>query len=153
MTRLFATLAACLCLAAPAMASAQTLRPVYLSRFAMFLDLGSVERDGDLARLRYLMMLEAAPAQEDSFWGGWVGMALDCRARTADQTGFTSIRTGGREGPPTADTQPGWPIAPGSVEAALAAAACDGLRPLDRPDASDVEEAVRLGRQWLADTP
>lgn len=153
MTRIFAALLTCLCLAAPSMAFAQTLRPVYLSRFAMFLDLGSVKRDGDLASLRYLMVLEDAPEQADSFWGGWVGMTLDCRARTADQTGFTSIRTGGREGPPTTDTRPGWPIAPGSVEAALAEAVCDGGRPLERPDAGGVEEAVKLGRAWLAEAP
>ena len=147
MTRILIALA---CLLVPATALAQPLRPVQVGRFAQFLDLGSLERDGDLARFHYLLVVaDDFEAGGERFWGGWSSMTIDCKARTADLTGFQSVRVGGSEGPKTADAQPGWPIAPGSLEAALADAACDGERVLERPDVGNVAEAVELGRAWL----
>lgn len=148
MTRLFAALVALAVSASPALAG--TLRPVEIGRFAHFLDLDSVRRDGEAAGFRYLMVTQKDfEAGGEPFWGGWTFMTIDCKARTADLTGFQSVRVGGAEGPKTNDTGPGWPIASGSLETALAEAVCDGGRPMDRPDAADVAEAVRLGRAWL----
>jgi hypothetical protein len=76
-------------------------------------------------------------------------MTLDCAARTADLTGFQSVRVGGAEGPRTRDDRLGWPIAPASLEAALADAVCDGQRPWPGPDAAGAEEAVAWGRARL----
>jgi len=134
----------------PSLAVAQPLRPVQVARFAQFLDLGVLERDGDLARFRYLLVVaDDFEAGGERFWGGWSSMTIDCKARTADLTGFQSVRVGGTEGPKTVDGQPGWPIAAGSLDAVLADVACKGGQPLDRADAASVTEAVRLGRQWL----
>jgi len=147
MTRILIALALLL---APAVAVAQPLRPVQVGRFAHFLDLGALERDGDLARFRYLLVVaDDFEAGGERFWGGWSSMVIDCKTRTADMTGFQSVRVGGSEGPKTVDRQPGWPIAVGSLEAALAEAACDGKRVLERPDVASVAEAVTLGRGWL----
>lgn len=145
-------LALLLSLSVPASALAQPLRPVQLGRFAEFLDLGSVTRDGDAASFRYLMVVaEDFEAGGEQFWGGWSSMTIDCKARTADLTGFQSVRVGGTEGPKTVDGQPGWPIAPASLEAALADVACEEKRPLEKPDAGSAAEAVRFGRAWLED--
>jgi hypothetical protein len=153
MTRLFAALALLVLPAWPATAVEPSgLRVVQLGRFAHFLDLASVAREGDRVSLRALMVGEVdLPAGDQLFWGGWSYMDIDCGARTADLTGFQSIRVGGVEGPRTADARPGWPIAGGSLEAALADAACDGRYALERPAARDVSEAVRWGRAWLAE--
>ena len=149
MTRFLIALA---CLLVPAAAAAQPLRPVQVGRFAQFLDLGSLTRDGDLASFRYLLVVaDDFEAGGERFWGGWSSMTIDCKARTADLTGFQSVRVGGSEGPKTVDAQPGWPIAPASLEAALAAAACGGKQVLERPDVGSVVEAVELGREWLED--
>lgn len=135
-------------------ALAQPLRPVQIGRFAQFIDLGGMTRDGDAARFRYLLVVaEDFEAGGEQFWGGWSSMTIDCKARTADLTGFQSVRVDGSEGPKTVDGQPGWPIAAGSLEAALAVVACDGGRPVDRADTASVTEAVRPGRQWLVEAP
>ncbi len=148
-------LAACAVLALSATsASAAVLRPVEVSRFAHFLDMDSVRREGDAAHFRYLLVTpETFEAAGEPFLAGWVHMTIDCAARTADLTAFQSIRVGGVEGPRTEDSQPGRPIAAEGRDAALAAAVCDGKRPSPGPDAASVEDAVIQGRVWLAPTP
>ncbi len=148
MTRLLAALAALALSATPAWAG--VLRPVEIGRFAHFLDMDSVQRAGEAVSFRYLMVTpEDFTAGGEPFWAGWSYMTIDCAARTADLTGFQSVRVGGAEGPRTQDGRPGWPIAPASLEAALAGAACDSERPSPRPDAASANEAVWQGRAWL----
>ncbi len=153
MTRLFAALAAGAALTAAATpAGAVDLKAVEIGRFAWFLDRDSVVRTGDGVSLRALMVTpEDFEAGGKPYWGGWSHLDIDCRARTVDETGFQSVQVGGAEGPKTADNRPGWPIAPGSRDAALADAACDGRFAVDRPATADVAEAVRWGRAWLAE--
>lgn len=135
-------------------ASAAVLRPVEVSRFAHFVDMNSVRREGDAASFRYLLVTpETFEAGGEPFWAGWVYMTIDCAARTADLTAFQSIRVGGVEGPRTADGQPGRPIAAEGRDAALEEVVCYGNRPSPRPDVASVEEAVLQGRAWLPPTP
>ncbi len=118
-------------------------------RFAVFADLASIERDGDIARLRAFQVVEPDfTAGGAAYWGGWSWWRFDCAARTADRLDFASVREGGADGPATADDAPAYAAAPGGDAAELLATACS---PPDRVDATTLLEAVRLGRAALAD--
>lgn len=155
MTRLFAALSAGALLALSATpAGAIDLKAVEIGRFAYFLDRDSVAKADAVVSFRTLMVApDDFEAGGKPWWGGWSYWNIDCASRTADETGFQSVQVGGAEGPRTADARPGWPIAPGSREAALAAAVCEGRYDTDRPATPDVAEAVRLGRAWLVEAP
>lgn len=121
-------------------------------RFAVFADLSTVERRGDAVRMRALQIGEEdLVVAGELYWGGWSWWAFDCAAQTADRLDFASVRDGGVEGPATADLAPSYPAAPGGDAAELLQIACDpgsgGLA-----GSATVSEAVRAGREALADT-
>ena len=122
-------------------------------RFAIFADLSTASRDGDIARIRALQVVEEEfTVGEVAYWGGWSWWRFDCEANTADRLDFASVREGGVEGPSTADPAPAYDAAPGGDAAELLAVAC-------APDdgwfvaARSVERAVHLGRAFLAGVP
>ena len=120
-------------------------------RFAVFADVGSIERQGDAVRMRALQVGEEdLVVAGERYWGGWSWWAFDCAAVTADRLDFGSVREGGAEGPPIADDAPPYPAAPGGDAAELLAVAC-GPVPAGRATAASVADAVRLGRTALAE--
>ena len=75
-----------------------------VGRFAVYADVASIERHGDLARMRELQVTEAGFKVGDvTYVGGWSRWVFDCRARTADRLDFASLREDGTEGPATPD--------------------------------------------------
>ena len=53
-----------------------------VGRFAVYADVASIERDGDLARMRELQVTEAGFKVGDvTYVGGWSRWVFDCRAR------------------------------------------------------------------------
>lgn len=127
------------------------LRLADVGRFAAFVDLGSVQWNGRIARLRVLQVTEGGfKAGADEFWGGWRHEVIDCDARTIAHAGFGSIRAGGREGPVTGDQRPAAPLPAGGVDEAVAKLVCDGWKPFAKVAvAGSVEEAVRIGRPLI----
>jgi hypothetical protein len=127
------------------------LRLADVGRFATFVDLGSVQRTGRVAKLRVLQVAEGGfKAGAEEFWGGWRHEVIDCQARTIAHAGFSSIRAGGREGPLTGDQRPAQPLSAGSADEAVAKVVCDGWKPFATvPVAASVEQAVRLGRPLI----
>ncbi len=119
-------------------------------RFAVFADLSTIERDGDLAMMRSFQVVEHGfTAGADAYWGGWSRWRFDCKTLTADRLDFAGVREGGAEGPSSPDNQPAYAAAPGGDAAELLAAACGDP---DRPaEATTLEDAVRRGRAALAE--
>lgn len=125
------------------------LAPVGVGRFAIYADVNSIARDGDIARMRELQVTETGFKVGDVLYvGGWSRWAFDCRAMTADRLDFSSLRADGTEGPATPDNAPAYPAAPGGDAAELLAVACASQKPTDT---MALEDAVRLGQQALAE--
>lgn len=125
------------------------LVPTGVGRFAIYADVASIDRDGDMARMRELQVTEAGFKVGDvTYVGGWSQWAFDCRARTADRLDFSSLKADGTEGPATADTAPAYDAAPGGDAAELLAIACGAERPAE---ALTLEQAIRRGQAALAD--
>ncbi len=120
-----------------------------VGRFAQFADAGSIEREGDVARMRSLQVAEQGFRVGEVFYvGGWSRWAFDCRARMADRLDFAALRADGVEGPVTPDAAPPYPAAPGGDAAELLAVACGETRPAN---ALALDQAVRRGQSALAD--
>ena len=119
-------------------------------RFAVFADLSTIERDGDIATMRSFQVVEPGfTAGANAYWGGWSRWRFDCKAMTADRLDFVGVREGGAEGPSSPDNQPAYAAAPGGDAAELLAAACgDANRPAE---VTTLEDAVRRGRAALAE--
>jgi hypothetical protein len=127
------------------------LRLADVGRFAVFVDMGSVQWSGRTAKLRVLQVTEGGfKAGAEEFWGGWRHEVIDCEGRTIAHAGFGSVRVGGREGPVTGDLRPAAPLPAGSADEAVAKVVCDGWRPFAKvPVARGVEAAVRIGRPLI----
>jgi hypothetical protein len=120
-----------------------------VGRFAIYADVASIKREGDVARMRELQVTEAGFKVGDvTYVGGWSRWAFDCRARTADRLDFSSLKADGTEGPATADPAPAYPAAPGGDAAELLAIACADGRPTDT---LTLEQAISQGQTALAD--
>jgi hypothetical protein len=120
-----------------------------VGRFAQFADVGSIEREGDVVRMRSLQVAEEGfRVGEALYVGGWSRWAFDCRARTADRLDFASLRADGVEGPATPDPAPAYDAAPGGDAAELLAVACGETRP---ETALTLDQAIARGRSALAD--
>lgn len=118
-----------------------------VGRFAQFADVGSIEREGDVARMRSLQVAEEGFHVGDVLYvGGWSWWAFDCRARTADRLDFTSLRKDGAEGPATPDPAPAYDAAPGGDAAELLAVACGERRP---ERALTLDQAIERGQSAL----
>lgn len=128
---------------------APALAPVGVGRFAIYADLNSIERDGDIARMRELQVTETGfKVGEVLYVGGWSRWAFDCRAMTADRLDFASLRADGTEGPATPDTAPAYPAAPGGDAAELLTVACAAQLPTD---SITLNEAISQGQQALSE--
>lgn len=120
-----------------------------VGRFAVYADVASIQREGDVARMRSLQVTETGFHVGDVVYvGGWSRWAFDCRAMTADRLDFSSLRADGIEGPATAEPAPAYPAAPGGDAAELLAVACGEARPART---LTVEEAVAAGQAALAE--
>ena len=125
------------------------LVPTGVGRFAIYADVASIERDGDMARMRELQVTEAGFKVGDvTYVGGWSQWAFDCRARTADRLDFSSLRADGVEGPATPEPAPAYDAAPGGDAAELLAVACGEARP---ETVLTLDQAIERGRSALAD--
>lgn len=146
-------LAAAAVLASPVAAQETRLDLILadLGRFAVFADRASIRREGHVAEMRALQVADADFRVGDQpYWGGWSRWRFDCTARTADRLDFAALREGGAENPPFADDAPAYDAAPGGEAAALLDIAC--LHAWQTAaEAESVAEAVRLGRNALAD--
>ena len=120
-----------------------------VGRFAQFADVSSIEREGDVARMRSLQVTEEGfKVGEALYVGGWSRWAFDCRAKLADRLDFASLRADGVEGPATPDPAPPYPAAPGGDAAELLAMACSETRPAN---ALTLDQAIARGQSALAD--
>ena len=120
-----------------------------VGRFALFADVASIAREGDVARMRSLQVAEQGfHVGEVLYVGGWSRWAFDCRAGTADRLDFSSLRADGVEGPATPDPAPPYDAAPGGDAAELLAVACGDVAPAH---GLTVQEAVTRGQATLAD--
>ena len=125
------------------------LVPTGVGRFAIYADVASIERDGDMARMRELQVTETGFKVGDVVYvGGWSRWAFDCRARTADRLDFSSLKADGTEGPATPDAAPAYDAAPGGDAAELLAIACATDRPAET---LTLDQAIRRGQAALAD--
>ncbi|PZU72378.1 MAG: hypothetical protein DI531_13430 [Brevundimonas sp.] len=125
------------------------LVPTGVGRFAIYADVASIDRDGDMARMRELQVTESGFKVGDVVYvGGWSQWAFDCRARTADRLDFSSLRADGTEGPATPDKAPAYDAAPGGDAAELLAIACAPDRPAET---LTLAQAIRRGQAALAD--
>jgi hypothetical protein len=81
-----------------------------VGRFAVYADVASIERDGDLTRMRELQVTETGFKVGDvTYVGGWSRWVFDCRARTADRLDFASLREERNERPAAPDAAPAPP--------------------------------------------
>ena len=120
-----------------------------VGRFAIYADVASIEREGDVARMRALQVTEMGFKVGDVVYvGGWSRWAFDCRAKTADRLDFASLKSDGTEGPATADPAPAYAAAPGGDAAERLAIACGDERPTET---LTLEQAIRRGQAALAD--
>jgi hypothetical protein len=120
-----------------------------VGRFAVLADLSTIRRDGDIARMRSLQVTEDDfTVGGQTYWGGWSWWSFDCAAKTADRLDFVSVREGGAEGAPTADSAPPYAASPGGDAAELLAVACDPAT-AGEADADNLADAVRVGRAAL----
>jgi hypothetical protein len=136
-------------------AAAQTVEPHRLvltgsGRFAVFADLATLERHGDLATMRSFQVVEPGfTAGGTAYWGGWSRWSFDCAALTADRLDFAAVREGGDEGPAGPDTQPAYAAAPGGDAAELLAVACGDAPRTD--EITTLADAVLRGRAALTE--
>ncbi|OYW89787.1 MAG: hypothetical protein B7Z13_16165 [Caulobacterales bacterium 32-67-6] len=122
-----------------------------VGRFAIYADVASIERTGDLAQMRELQVTEAGFKVGDvTYVGGWSRWAFDCRTQMADRLDFASLKADGTEGPATPDPAPPYAAAPGGDAAELLAVAC-GHGPAREPIRLD--EAIRRGQAALCPSP
>jgi len=120
-----------------------------VGRFAVYADVASIERDGDLTRMRELQVTETGFKVGDvTYVGGWSRWVFDCRARTADRLDFASLREDGTEGPATPDAAPAYQAAPGGDAAELLAVAC-GEAPAR--EILTLDQAIARGQAALKD--
>ena len=120
-----------------------------VGRFAQFADVASIDREGDVARMRSLQVAEAGFRVGDVLYvGGWSRWAFDCRTRTADRLDFASLRADGAEGPATPDPAAAYDAAPGGDAAELLAVACGETEP---ERARTLGQAIARGQAALAD--
>ncbi|WP_312599122.1 surface-adhesin E family protein [Brevundimonas sp.] len=128
---------------------APALTPVGVGRFAIYADVNSIERQGDIAHMRELQVAETGFRVGDVVYiGGWSRWAFDCRAMTADRLDFASLRADGTQGPATPDPAPAYPAAPGGDAAELLAVACAMQAPAET---LTLDEAIRRGQAVLAE--
>ncbi len=121
-----------------------------VGRFAVFADLATVRREPDGVRMRSLQVVEENfKVGETYYLGGWSWWRFDCEAGTADRLDFASVAVGGAEGPPTPESQPPYPAAPGGDAAELMAAACGPVHA--EFIALNLEDAVAEGRRRMAE--
>ncbi len=121
-----------------------------VGRFAVFADVAGIERRPEAVRMRSLQVVEADfTVGTTRYLGGWSWWAFDCEAGMADRLDFASVAVGGAEGPSTPEGQPAYAAAPGGDAAELLAVACGVVEP--EVVATTVDEAVRIGRERLAD--
>lgn len=120
-----------------------------VGRFAVFADVRSIVRQGDVVRMRSLQVVEEDFKIGDvAYWGGLSWWSFDCRLRTADRLDFASVALGGIEGPATLDSDPAITASPGGDAEELLNVACAREWPL--PDSVGIWDAVSLGREQLA---
>ncbi|TFW12494.1 hypothetical protein EGY25_10835 [Brevundimonas intermedia] len=120
-----------------------------VGRFAIYADVASIERTGDMAQMRELQVTEVGFKVGDvTYVGGWSRWAFDCRAKTADRLDFASLKSDETEGPATADPAPPYAAAPGGDAAELLDIACAAERPAET---LSLDEAIRRGQAALAD--
>ena len=120
-----------------------------VGRFAIYADVASIEREGDVARMRELQVTEAGFRVGDVVYvGGWSRWAFDCRAMTADRLDFASLRADATEGPATPDPATAYAAAPGGDAAEMLAIACANGRPAAT---LTLDQAVSQGQKALAD--
>jgi hypothetical protein len=137
---------AVLLFASPALVDPQLVE-TGVGRFAQFADVSSIEREGDLARMRSLQVTEEGfRIGEALYVGGWSRWAFNCRTRTADRLDFASLRADGVEGPATPDPAPPYPAAPGGDAAELLAVACGEAA---TTETLSLDEAIRRGQVAL----
>ena len=127
------------------------LRLADVGRFGSFVDLTSVQPEGDAIQIRVLQVAEADfQAAGEAYWGGWRHEILDCQARTLAHAGFSSLRATGREGPVMGDRRPAVVPARGGTDEAVLRVVCDGWKPFATvPVATSVEQAVGIGRPLI----
>ena len=120
-----------------------------VGRFAVFADTASIRREGDVAYMRELQVVETGFEVGGTIYvGGWSRWAFDCVAGTADRLDFASLRSDGSEGPATPDPAPAFPAAPGGDAAELMAAACGGQT---APQGLSLSDAIIRGQAALAE--
>lgn len=120
-----------------------------VGRFVVFADLATIEREGGIARMRSLQVVEEDfTVGTTRYLGGWSWWRFDCEAGMADRLDFASVAVGGGEGPSTPEGQPAYAAAPGGDAAELLAVACGTVEP--EVAAVTVDEAVRIGRAAMA---
>ena len=121
-----------------------------VGRFAVFADLATIQREGGVARMRSLQVVEEDfTVGTTRYWGGWSWWRFDCAAGMADRLDFASVAVGGVEGPAMPEGQPAYAAAPGGDAAELLAVGCGIVEP--EVVAVSVEDAVRIGRAAMAD--
>lgn len=144
-------LAAAMVFTAPAFAQAPMLALTWLGRDAVFVELGSIRKDGDQATFRTLRIVDGEDAIDgERYLGGWQRAWIDCRARTFRAVTFMSLRESGVEGPEQTLRGEAYPIASASAEAGMEAAVCRDA-PTYEDRAGSVAEALRIGRGRLAE--
>ena len=120
-------------------------------RFAVFADLGSIRREGDIAWLTSFQVVE-----EDfriggrTYSGGLSQWWFDCAARMADRIDFISVNAEFGFGEGTAEPSPAYSAVAGGDAAELLAVACDPAS-AGAADADNLVDAVRIGRAAMAD--
>lgn len=120
-----------------------------VGRFAVFADLDSVRREGDLARMTSFQVVEEDFRIDGrAYAGGLSHWAFDCAAGMADRLDFISVNAEFGFGEATADRSPAYPAAPGGDAAELLAKACDPAS-AGEADADNLADAVRIGRAAL----
>ncbi|MFC5345886.1 hypothetical protein ACETK8_16550 [Brevundimonas staleyi] len=133
---------------APPAVHALTLTGV--GRFAVFADLATIQREGGVARMRSLQVVEEDfTVGTTRYWGGWSWWRFDCEAGMADRLDFASVAVGGAEGPAMAEGQPAYEASPGGDAAELLAVGCGTVEP--EVVAVTVDEAVRIGREAMGE--
>ena len=120
-----------------------------VGRFAVFADTASIRREGDVAYMRELQVVETGFEVGGTIYvGGWSRWAFDCVAGTADRLDLAPLGGDGSEGPATPDPAPAFPAAPGGDAAELMAVAC-GVQAA--PNGLSLSEAIIRGQAALAE--
>jgi len=121
-----------------------------VGRFAVFADVGSIRREGDIAFMTSFQVVE-----EDfgiggrPYSGGLSHWSFDCAAHMADRLDFISVNAALGFGEGTAEPSPAYAAVPGGDAAELLAVACDPAS-AGEADADNLADAVRVGRAAMA---